>query len=72
MNNLTQFNKAMQRAVERRSAKPKQIQSDRQDKSADNKPASTNRLNDVEYQSHLLALMKTHIHNKSHQKDINK
>lgn len=72
MNDLTQFNKAMQRAMERRTAQPIQVQPDRLDDSVNNKLASTNRLSDVEYQSHMLALMKTHIHNKSHQKEINK
>ena len=72
MNDLTQFNKAMQRAVERRAAKPMQVQPNRQDESVNDKLASTNRLSEFEYQSHMLALMKTHIHNKSHQKDINK
>jgi len=71
MNDLTQFNKAMQRAVERQEAKCKQVQPNRQHESADNKPASTNRMNDIEYQCHMLALMKTHINNKSHQKEIN-
>lgn len=70
MNDLTQFNKAMQRAVKRRAAKPKQVQPNRQQES-DNKPASTNRMSDIEYQSHMLALIKTHINNKSHQKEIN-
>ena len=71
MNDLTQFNKAMQRAVERRAAKPKQVQPNRQHESADNKPASTHRMSEIEYQSHMLALIKTLINDKSHQKEIN-